>query len=213
MNKRKIEIGVISKPRFEFRTFGQDFSESSRLMADLSIIVPKEVRHRKSHDIYIVSHNNNINNIKIRDGKIDIKNYIQTIQGLEQWNSLMKAEFPISSSILKNEVFPAFQTEMPKLAKDKYSMSEFLTMIEENPDLQTVQVPKERFGYMVNETICEVANVQIDGMKIISINSESTIVENVLKVLDDVKLSNYENINYLQGIKRIIGMVNKPLVN
>ncbi len=213
MNKTKLAIGEISKPRFEFRTFGHDFAESSKLMADLSIRVPENVRYRKSDEIYIVSHYNNVNNIKIRDGKIDIKNYVQTIKGLEQWNSLMKEEFPISITILKNDVFPAFQVEMPKLAKEKYSMSEFLEMIEVSPDLQAVRVYKERFGYMVNDTICEVVNVLINSVKVVSINSESTEIENVLKTLDDLKLNQFENINYLNVIKRVIGMINKPLVN
>ena len=213
MSKNKLVIGEISKPRFEFRTFGQDFAESSKLMADLSILVPEDVRHRMSDEIYIVSHYNNVNNIKIRDGKIDIKNYIQTIKRLEQWNTIMKEEFPISVAILKIDVFPAFQVEMPKLAKDKYSMSEFLEMIDENHNLQAVQVYKERFGYMVNDTICEVANVLINGVKVVSISSESTEIENVIKTLDDLKLNHFENINYLNVIKRVIGMIYKPLVN
>jgi len=213
MSKKKLEIGEMSKPRFEFRTFGQDFSESSKLMKELSIPVPEKVRHRQSDEIYIVSRTNNINNTKIRDGKIDIKTYVQTVKGLEQWNPLMKAEFPISSTILKNDIFPAFQVEIPKLTKDEYLMSEFLEMIEENPDLQAVRVHKERFGYIVNDTICEVANVIINCTKVVSINSESTEVEDILKTLDDVKLNNIENINYLQVIKRVIGMINKPLAN
>ena len=213
MSKKKLAIGEISKPRFEFRTFGQDFTESSKLMAELSIPVPEKVQHRQSDEIYIVSRTNDINNTKIREGKMDIKTYVQTIDGLEQWNPLMKAEFPISSKILKDDVFPAFQVEIPKLTKDEYSMSDFLEMIEKYPDLQAVSVHKERFGYMVNDTICEVANVLINGAKVVTINSESTEVEDIIKTLDDVKLNNIENINYLQVIKRIIGMINKPLAN
>lgn len=213
MNKKQLEIGELSKPRYEFRTFGRDLTESSKLMAELSIIVPENVRHRMSDEIYIVSRNNHINNIKIRDGRIDIKNYIQTLKGLEQWDFFMKEEFPISVTILKNDVFPAFQVEMSKLEKDKYSISEFLEMIEENPDVRAVRVHKERFGYMVNDTICEVANVLINDAKVVTINSESTDIKNVLKTLNDVKLNHFENINYLQGIKRVIGMTNKPLVN
>jgi len=213
MSKKKLAIGEISKPRFEFRTFGQNFSESSKLMAELSIPVPEKVRHRRSDEIYIVSRTNDINNTKIREGKMDIKTYVQTVDGLEQWNPLMKAEFPISSTILKNDVFTAFKTEMPELLKDEYTMDEFLNMIGNNSDLQAVRVHKERFGYMVNDTICEVANVLINGAKVVTINSESTEVGDIIKTLNDVKLNNIENINYLQVIKRVIGMINKPLAN
>jgi len=213
MSKEKLKIGEISKPRFEFRTFGQDFSESSKLMADLSIPVPEKVQHRQSDEIYIVSRTNDVNNTEIREGKMDIKTYVQTIDGLEQWNPLMKAEFPISSTILDNDVFPAFKTEMPKLLKDEYTVDEFLKMVDNNSDLQAVRVHKERFGYMVNDTICEVANVLINGAKVVTINSESTEIEDIIKTLKDINLNNIENINYLQVIKRVIGMMNKPLAN
>ena len=202
-----------TKPRFEFRSFGQDFTESAKLMEELSISVLEIVRHRKSDEIYIVSRMNNINNIKIRDGRLDIKTYVQTVQGFEQWNPQLKTEFPINSTLLKNEVFPALKTTMPELTKVEHKMSEFLELIEVNPDLQAVSVHKERFGYMVNNTICEVANVIINNAKLVSISSESTEIEDIIKTLSNLKLNNVENINYLEAIKRIIGMVNKPLVN
>ncbi len=144
---------------------------------------------------------------------MDIKTYVQTVDGLEQWNPLMKAEFPISSKILKDDVFPAFQVDIPKLTKDEYSMSDFLEMIEKYPDLQAVSVHKERFGYMVNDTICEVGNVLINGAKVVTINSESTELEDIKKTIVDCKLEGCENLNYLQVIKRIIGWINKPLAN
>ena len=38
-------------------------------------------------------------------------------------------------------------------------------------------------------------------------------VEDIKKTLADVGLEGVENINYLQAIKRVIGMINKPLAN
>ncbi len=213
MSKINIEIGKMSRPRFEFRTFGHNFLESAGLMAELSIPVPDHVSKRTSTEIYIVSHKNNINNIKIRDGMMDIKTYVQTVQGLEQWNPSMKVEFPIDSIKLKTNIFPLFQFEIPKLTKNEYTISELLEIIDSTLDSQAVRVYKERFGFMVNNTICEVVNVQINSTKIVSISSESTEINNVLKTLEDVKLNSFENINYLQAIKRIIGLINKPLAN
>ena len=213
MSKAEMKIGEISKPRFEFRTFGQNFDESAKLMARLSGPVPKKVWERESDEIYILSKTNDINNTKIRDGKMDIKTYVQTVEGLEQWNPLMKGEFPIAKEVLENDVFPAFQVEMPELTQDTYTMDEFLAMIDAHPDLQGVKVHKQRFGYMVNDTICEVGNVLINGAKVATINSESTEVADILKTMEDCKLEDYENLNYLQAIKRVIGWINKPLAN
>jgi hypothetical protein len=66
---------------------------------------------------------------------------------------------------------------------------------------------------MVNDTICEVGEVLINGARVITVNSESTEVEDIKKTMQDVKLTGIENINYLQAIKRIIGWINKPLAN
>lgn len=213
MSKEEMKIGEISKPRFEFRTFGQDFDEAHYRMSRLSAPVPEKVWERHSEEIYILSRTNDVNNTKIRDGKMDIKTYIQTVDGLEQWNPLMKGEFPIKASVLKEEVFPAFKVEMPELSKDTYTLDEFLTMIKNHPDLQAVRVVKERYGYMVNNTICEYGLVWINGAQVVTINSESTEIDDIKKTLEDVGLEGIENINYLQAIKRVIGMIDKPLAN
>jgi len=208
-----MKVGEISKPRFEYRTFGQNFDESAKRMARLSVPIPEKVWERESDEIYILSKTNDINNTKIRDGKMDIKTYIQTVDGLEQWNPLMKGEFPIAKEVLLNDVFPAFMVKMPELLKDTYTVDEFLAMIDANDDLQAVRVHKQRFGYMVNDTLCEVGNVLINGAKVVTINSESTELDDIKKTITDCRLEGNENLNYLQVIKRIIGWINKPLAN
>ncbi len=213
MSKEEMKIGEISKPRFEFRSFGQNFEAAAKRMARLSMPVPEKVWERHSDEIYILSRTNDINNTKIRDGKMDIKTYVQTVDGLEQWNPLMKGEFPISAEVLKKEVFPAFQVTMPDLTKETYTYDEFIAMINNHPDLQAVKVHKQRFGYMVNNTICETGAVLINGAKVETINSESTEVDDIKKTMKDVGLEGVENINYLQAIKRVIGMIDKPLAN
>ena len=168
----ELKIGEISKPRFEFRSFGQCFSEAHKRMARLSVPVPEKVWERESDEIYI-----------------------------------------ISRIVLENEVFPAFMVEMPALDKDEYTYDEFIAMVKANPDLAAVRVHKQRFGYMVNDTICEVGNVLINGAKVVTINSESTEIEDIKKTIADCGLEGVENINYLQAIKRVIGMSDKPLAN
>jgi hypothetical protein len=214
MNKEKMEIGAISKPRFEFRSFGRCFAEAEKRMARLSVPVPEKVWERRSVETYIVSRTNDIHNTKIRDGKMDIKTYVQTVKGLEQWNPLMKGDFPISAQTLQTEVFPAFLvTTLPVLTKETYTLEEFLRLIEDHPDLQAVRVEKIRYGYMVNDTICETGEVYINGAMVKTINSESVELADIRKTIQDVGLEGVENINYLQAIKRVIGMINKPLAN
>lgn len=211
MAKTKLKVGEISKPRFEFRTFGQGFENEEYRMSQFSVPVPEKVRERKSDEIYIVSKTNDINNTKIRNGKMDIKTFVKEVKGLEQWNPLLKAEFPLKAKFIKENLFTAFQTECPELKKDEYSLRQFLTIIKKHDDLQAVNVKKHRFGYMVNDTICEYAEVLINGALVCSINSESTEIKDIQKTMEDVGLTKYENINYLQAIKRVIGMSDKKL--
>ncbi len=213
MAKDKMEIGVESKPRFEFRSFGQNFDDAAFRMGRLSAPVPEKVWERFSDEIYITSATNDINNTKIRDGKMDIKTYVQTLDGLEQWNPLMKGEFPISREVLENEVFSAFQVDMPEFSQESYTTDEFLSLVADHPDLQAVKVSKHRFGYMVNDTLCELATVLINGARLVSINSESTEIEDVLRTIDDLHLQGVANINYLQAIKRVIGWKDLPFAN
>ena len=213
MGKEKMKVGEISKPRFEFRTFGQDFTNQAKRMARLSVPIPEKLWVRHSPETYIMSRTNNINNTKIRDGKMDIKTYVQTVDGLEQWNPLTKTEFPVSVNFLKSDIFPAFQVEIPNFEKEEYTHDAFLEMVKIHPDLQAVSVIKERYGYMVNDTICEVGYVLVNGAKIMSIISESTELDDIKKTMSDVGLDGVENINYLQAIKRVIGWIDKTLAN
>ena len=213
MSKEELKTGEQSRPRFEFRSFGQNFDNAAKRMARLSIPVSEKIWERSSDEVYILSNTNDINNTKIRDGKMDIKTFVQAADGLEQWNPLMKGEFPITASVLKNEVFPAFKVKLPELNKADYTYDEFMELIHAHPDLQAVNVHKQRFGYMVNNTICETANVLINGAKVVTISSESTEVEDIKKTIKDIDLEGVENINYLQAIKRVVGMINKPLAN
>ncbi len=213
MSQEQLKIGEISKPRFEFRTFGQQFDNAHFRMSRLSVPVPEKVWERHSDEIYILSRTNDDNNTKIRDGKMDIKTFVQTIDGLEQWNPLMKGEFPLSVKVLAEEVFDAFKVEIPSLTQEEYHYEEFMRLISIHPDLQAVRVSKQRFGYMVNNTICEYGIVLINGARVVTINSESTEIDDIRKTIRDIGLIGVENINYLQALKRVVGMIDKPLAN
>ena len=50
MAKEEMKIGEVSKPRFEFRSFGQCFCEAHKRMARLSMPVPEKVWERLSDE-------------------------------------------------------------------------------------------------------------------------------------------------------------------
>ncbi len=190
-------------PRYEFRTFKQNFGLAEEKLRRLS---PCE-KIRESSEIYIMSAGNNDNNTKIRDEKMDIKVFVKEEKGLQQWVPRMKAEFPIKAKTLRDEVFPAFSAAVPELKRFEYTLAQYLDeIIKPHPALTAVRVFKRRFGFSVNGCITEIAELLINGAAIKTFAVESEDVEAILQAKQQLGLSEYENVSYLLAIKRIIGM-------
>ncbi len=196
------------KPRFEFRTFAQNLGIVERNMRELS---PVE-KIRESSEIYILSAANNENNTKVRDKLMDIKVFVQEKQGLEQWNPRMKGEFPMKTEMIKNDVFPAFGVALPEFKREEYTLEQYIDeIIKPHPDLAAVHVFKRRFAFTINGCIAEIGDVYINGAKIVTANLESVDIEAILEGMKLVGLDQFANINYLQAIKRVIGMEGAPI--
>jgi len=195
------------KPRFEFRTFASDFGIVQEKMRKLA---PVE-KIRESSEIYIMSAGNNQNNTKVRDNLMDIKVFVKKEKGLEQWNPRMKGSFPMEKSILEKEVFPAFEVPIPVFDRDSYTLDQFLKeIILTHPDLTAVRVFKRRFAFTINNCIAEIGDVYINGAHLQTVNIESVNIDDILKAKQMISLDEYENVNYLMAIKRVIGMEPLP---
>jgi len=191
------------KPRFEFRAFAQNFGIVEEKMRQLS---PVE-QIRESLEIYIMSAGNNENNTKIRDNLMDIKVFVQAQKGLEQWNPRMKGQFPMSAEMIRDEVFPAFGVSVPEFKREVYTLEQYIhEIIKPHPDLAAVNIFKRRMGFTINGCIAELADVYVNGAKIMTANLESVDVDAILAAKKMVGLEGYENVNYLLAIKRVIGM-------
>lgn len=214
MDDRKQNLSeTIIKPRFEFRTFGRNFENEIAKMKELSAPSTEGDSVRDSNEIYIISKKNDTYNIKIRDSKFDIKFLVKTLDRFEQWKPFLKAEFPISSSLVKNEIAPLLKTKFAKISIEHVTLEDFLELIALQSDLVIVEVTKKRFAYMVNQSICEWAFVTINGVELFTISAESVDVNDLSETVKSIGIDQFENINYLQGIKRTIGMIDRPLAN
>ena len=194
-------------PRYEFRTFAQNFGMVDTRMRQLSNCEMM----RESAEIYIVSAANNENNTKIRDAKMDIKELVEQKKGLERWNPRMKGEFPMAAKVLQTDVFPAFGVDMPGLKRDTYTLDQYLDeIIKPHPQLLAVQVFKRRFAFTVNGCITEMAHLLVNGAAIQTVAVELEDVDAVLEAMEMMGLTAYENVNYLLAIKRITGLAPLP---
>ena len=190
-------------PRYEFRAFAQNFGLAEEKMRKLS----KLDKYRESSEIYILSNGNNENNVKIRYDTLDIKVFVKEEKGLQQWEPRLRAEFPMKMEILRDDVFSALGAAVPEFNRSEYTLEQFLEdIMMPHPELVLARVIKRRFGYMINECISEIAELLINGAAIKTMALESADTEVVLKVKQKLRLHEYENVNYLLAVKRILGM-------
>jgi hypothetical protein len=66
---------------------------------------------------------------------------------------------------------------------------------------------------MVHDTICEYAVVLINGARVVTVSTESTDIDALQRTITDTRMAPLANLNYLQAIKRVIGMIPQPLAN
>ena len=193
--------------RYEFRTFAQHFGPAEEKMRMLA----KFEKFRESSETYILSAPNNEHNIKIRYDTLDIKVLVKEKQGLQQWQPKMKAEFPVRTAVIREEIFPALNVALPEFRRSGYSIALFLQeVIQSHPALSIARVFKRRFGYTIDGCISEIAELTINGAAIKTIALESLDVQTVLQARETLGLQEYENVSYLLAIKRIIGMAPLP---
>ena len=213
MSEKIIHIGEPTTPRFEFRTFGHNFTDYHNKMAELSLPVPDEMRVRKFDEIYIISKTVDNTNIKVKNNKLDVKKLIQVRDNLEKWNTMMKFDFPVSKKLLMDEIFPALKADILLIKYNEVDEKQFVNIIKRHKDLLVIPVHKKRYAYILNYTICEFAEVIFGNDCLYTVSVESTEAEEVTKTIQELNLDSLENINYVQAIKRVNNIISKPLAN
>lgn len=191
--------GIIA--RWEWRTFGSDFGEAEARIAEHPV-----TRELESSEVYILSARSG-DNTKIRDALMDIKT-LQRVNddGLEQWIPVMKEGFPIAVDVLRR-VYGHWNVEVPDLNELTYSYEQFLgELVSVHPDLTAVDVFKNRTGYMIDDCIVEIANLRFNETAIRTIAVEMADPDLVMKTVNSLGLGGFENINYVDALKRFAGM-------
>lgn len=193
--------------RYELRAFAHDFG----LVEEAIRRYGGETRYRESLEVYLLSAGDDKNNIKVRDGLLDIKVLVNRDRGLEQWSPRMKGEFPLTRQAILDEVLPALGVELPELKREAYSLRELLAdVVHPHRDLAAVSVHKQRFGFDIDGCTAELAELYINGASMRTTCLESTDAELVLRTVARVHLDDYENVNYPLAIKRVVGMEPLP---
>lgn len=188
-------------PRWEWRTFSENFAEMEGVFAALT---PEGVQ--ESDEIYFLASASD-ENAKVRDELMDIKALQQVnADGLEQWKPVMKGRFPLSpNDALK--LFDALAVECPTLSRSAYSLQEFLEqLVKPVPEIHVVQVHKKRSHYTVNGCMAEMTEVVADGRRICTVALELEDPARVFATVRKLGLDRFPNISYPRGLKRLLGL-------
>ncbi len=191
-------------PRAEFRVFGQGILDDviNRTMWKAHA---KLFKIRTSTETYFLSAKTNEANVKVRDGLLDIKTKVsETEDGYEIFQPRGKFQFPVG----KQEVATILENMLVKveLTQDTYTIEDFFAIVNAHPDLAAVTIEKKRYGFSVDDIICEYGEILFNGAKLETVCCESEDYTGMKKAIEALEINKYENINYLRAAKRTIGM-------
>jgi exopolyphosphatase/guanosine-5'-triphosphate,3'-diphosphate pyrophosphatase len=188
-------------PRWEWRTFTNDLKK-----AEENIRKHTEGKSRESAEVYILSEVS-MDNTKVRDNLMDIKTLQQVNEDrLELWLPIMKGTFPLPVTEIE-KVFKCFRVSLPKLSRDQYTFEQYLDeVIRPSKLLKAVNVFKKRTGFTINNCIVEIADVKVDDKWIKTAAVETEDPSMVIKTVRELGLDAFPNINYLRGLKNLVGM-------
>ena len=136
-------------PRWEWRTFGDDFGPAEGKFAALT---PERVQ--ESDEVYVLSTKSDAS-VKVRDGLMDVKHLEHVNEdGLEQWIPVLKRAVPLDSADIAT-LFAALGVPGPPTGTVTYD--EFLATIEATPALRLTRVHKRRARYTVGGCMSELS--------------------------------------------------------
>lgn len=195
-------------PRYEFRVFGNNLDDFEKKIKELS---EKEMT-RDMDSVYLLTPWKRKNNIKIREGVMDIKVLEQEHETLEQWSPFLVGEFPLKADVIKTIVFPALGVESPVFERKEYSLKQFIKeVVSVDPDLSVAYVWKTRHAYTIGGCITEIAEIKANGTSVKTICIESEDPKKVIAAKELIGIdSKTENVNYPLALKRFMGLTKLP---
>ena len=185
-------------PRWEWRAFGLRFGAAD---AQFATMTPTGVQ--ESDELYLLSGTGD--NVKVRADLMDIKALVEVnADGLEQWRPVMKAGFPLAVADVA-KVFEALRLEPPRLARDAYTLDQFVAeLAEPSGRMRAVNVHKRRVRYVVGGCTAEVSEVVADGRPTRTVAIESEDAAAVVAAVRSVGLGGFVNTSYPRGLASLV---------
>ena len=178
-------------PRWEWRTFGDRFRTADAVFAKHE---PSQTND--SEELYLLAPG--ANNVKVRDDLMDIKVLREVdANGLERWEPVLKATFPLSPADAR--------TVLAALGAAEHDVSEPLSLdalveIVRTQGVRPVNVRKHRVRYRVGEGMAERSEVHAAGRSTWTIAVESPDADAVHRAVEALGFADYLNMSYEVGL-------------
>jgi exopolyphosphatase/guanosine-5'-triphosphate,3'-diphosphate pyrophosphatase len=183
-------------PRWEWRTFGDDFGPAEERFAALAA-----ERVQESDEVYVLSTKGDAS-VKVRDELMDVK-HLEHVNddGLEQWIPVLKGGFPLTTAEAAT-LFSALGVPGPD---GTLVYDDLLSTVEAAPELRWVEVHKRRARYTVGGCMSELSEITADGHATRTVAIELEDPALVIAAVRDLGLSDRSNTCMAKGLKALVG--------
>jgi exopolyphosphatase/guanosine-5'-triphosphate,3'-diphosphate pyrophosphatase len=188
-------MGAIT-PRWEWRTFGNEHGSAER-----EILAGAASGAAESDELYLIGSDGA--GVKLRDDLVDVK-VLRDVNadGLERWEPVMKAGFPLSAEDVAR-VFGAFGLP-PAPRSTAGSIDELVRELGSSGlEVRSISVHKRRTRATFRGCMAEVADLSVDGRptRTVAIESEDPVA--VAASVRAAGLEDYVNTSYPRGLAAI----------
>jgi len=190
--------------RLEFRLFGQCFdAQEQRLRARAPVDSISE--SRETYFIGAVPADDR--NLKIRNGRLELKRLVDRQAGLERWQPAGQWAFPVLSGRVL-DLLPAEDTGHwrrqlpPQLTCDELLSFVCLPEVACYP----AEVFKRRFRFDLAPCRAELDQLLVNGAAIQSLAIESTNARALLHLQEELQIETCENVSFPRALSRIMGL-------
>jgi hypothetical protein len=193
--------------RFEYRVFARDLGLVEHRIRALG----GAPQINDSAEFYLVSAPDETHNVKIRDGRLDIKVLVQTVRGLEQWEPRFKIPFPIADSALAKLLATSLGVTEPLPVGAGSSVERLVSALRRGRHgVVVAELFKRRSHFLVDDCIAELVAVTVNGAPIRTACVESTEPGQVHDAAQRLGLDVLPNISYLAAVRHLAGLASNP---
>lgn len=184
-------------PRWEWRTFGDRFPKADAVFDALE---PSQVI--ETGELYLLAQGDS--NVKVRDDLMDIKVLRETdSNGLERWEPIMKAAFPLAPEDART-VMGALGVAEADYADAPLTLEALLGVLGKAGAVRPVKVHKRRVRFTVGGCMAERSEIRAQGRTTSTVAVESADAGAVVRAVNSLGFTDYLNTSYETGLGELL---------